>query len=236
MVDLLGNVGFRSSHGCTAAPVEEQSLTLIFEPNQGFVQGPWRLDELRGQRLNLALEPGQMGLLVQDGTLQAVFLDGAHSLEIGLGSGQISPDSHVLMLNPQKPIGLRWRKEAPIPIGASTNLGIIGHCQLNITRPARFYLNFLAELDTIDIEAVIAHMDQTVRTTLADILGGHCQYGDLQDAELQSRLTRLQPADLTEELEVVGLECLHLATYTSVPPVESHSTETSGQLPSFSHN
>ena len=44
---------------------------------------------LRGKRVLLSLEPGQMALLVGDNRLQAIYLDGGHQLEIGNAANQM---------------------------------------------------------------------------------------------------------------------------------------------------
>ena len=81
-----------------------------------------------------------------------------------------------------------------------------------------------------------------VRGILEDMLGTMFGYTETAGpAEIQSRLTRLTPEDLADDLVPCGLACVNLAIYTAAPPVENEfvtagAQETAGHLDGVGHN
>ena len=69
--------GLNHGRNWTTLPDDESVVDWSVRPDQGLVQGPLDLEFLRGRKVALSLEPGQVALLVCDDCLQAVYLDGA---------------------------------------------------------------------------------------------------------------------------------------------------------------
>ena len=90
------------------------------------VQGPLDLEFLRGRKMSLTLEPGQMALLIQEGGLKAVYLDGAHYLDVGHGPHQVPADSSLLFLAAERHINLNWSRQEPLEVGKDQHQTLIG--------------------------------------------------------------------------------------------------------------
>ncbi|MCB1185213.1 hypothetical protein KDM41_17470 [bacterium] len=212
--DTLGN-----GRGWGALTADGAPLEWSVDPAKGSIQGPLDLEFLRDKRMTLFLEEGQQALLIQEGRLRAVYLDGLHHLEIGEGRGQIHPASRLLFLAMDEPLQLRWSRANPLRWSRTDGGTLIGSCALRIARPCDFFDTFLLGVETPDPGFVGRLLDQTVRGLFEELL--RAMSGDGLDAgALQARLTRLTPADLNEDLADFGLACTHLAVYTAQPPAE----------------
>ncbi len=223
--DLLSQSGLNngrkwSTHATDGAPVE-----WSIEADKGLIQGPLELEFLRGQKMSLTLADGQQALLIHDGQLKAVYLDGAHYLEIGTGIRQVDPACQLIFLAADEPLQLSWPRANPLSWGPEAHQTLIGSCALRIAWPSRFFGTFLQGQETPDPGFAERLIDQMVRGLFEQLLATDPTAGTLPPAsETQARLTRLSPSDLNEELNACGLSCTHLAVYTSAPPIEDHQT------------
>lgn len=240
--DLITTSGLDNGRNWETLPEDEGPIEWTLDHRQGLVQGPLDLEFLRGRKISLALEPGQMALLVQEGDLKAVYLDGAHYLDIGHGSHQVPADGKLVFLAANRHINLNWSRQTPLRLGHGCDEALIGGCSLAIDGPARFFRTFLDTSDMPDPDFLARLIDQMVRGILEDMLG--TIFGSDETAgpgEIQSRLTRLTPEDLADELAPCGLACVNLAIYTAAPPVENEyvtagAQETAGHLDGVGHN
>lgn len=225
--------GLGSGRNWGAVDAEDNFREWAMDPNGGMVQGPVDLDFARGRRLKLTLEPGQCALLVRDNHLQAVYLDGGHILEVGHGERQVPPSSCLVFLAADQALQLRWTKLNPVTGSCLPEPGAIGHCALFVEAPARFYKKFLSRTTAWDEQSLQYAVDQAARRALAEILEPCAGLGE---AELQTRLTGLQPEDLSEGLAEIGLACCRIAVYTATPPSELADSDRAGQSAPLSHN
>ena len=243
--DLITTLGLQSGRDWESVPADEGPLEWTLDHRQGLIQGPLDLEFLRGRKISLVLEPGQLAMLIQDSDLKAVYLDGSHYLDIGHGNHQVPAESQLIFLATNRHIKLNWSPQAPLLLGQNRDKGLIGGCSLTIDGPARFYRTFLNTPEMPDPDFLVHLIDQLVRGVLEEILS------DLFDptatpepAEIQSRLTRLVPEELADDLAPCGLACVNLAIYTAAPPVEDEFVpqvaqglqETSGHLDDVEHN
>lgn len=239
--ELLTDQGLDHGRDWDTMGTDESPLEWTLDHRQGLIQGPLDLEFLRGRKMSLILETGQMALLIQEEGLKAVYLDGAHYLDIGHGTHQVPADSSLLFLAADRHINLNWSRSEPLNVGRDHDQALIGGCSLAIEAPARFFRTFLDTPDTPDPEFLVRLVDQVVRGALEDLLGTMLEGVEAGAHEgIQSRLTRLTPTDLADELEPCGLACVNLAVYTAAPPVENEFTgrieETTGHLDGVRHN
>ncbi len=223
--ELLSRSGLANGRQWSAVPIDGSPIEWSVDPDKGQIQGPLDLDFLRGQKLSMILQEGQQALLVKNGQLKAVYLDGAHYLEIGKGQRQVHPDCQLIFLVLNKPMELRWSRSNPLRWGPEDHQTLIGSCALHIEWPSRFFGTFLLGQKSPDPEFVIRLIDQMVRGLFENLFAADPESGAVpSESEVQARLTRLSPADLDEELNACGLSCTHLAAYTSAPPIEENTT------------
>jgi len=234
--DILTDKGLTHGKAWSSAPTDDGPLNWSMDPNGDLIQGPLDLEFLRGQRVLLSLEPGQIALLSRKGKLLAVYLDGGHTLEIGGSSKQITTDSQLHFLAADRIVMLRWPKSDPVLWHETGNIGVIGRCELAIAGPTSFYREFLAANPTTSAEAILDAMDQAARAALHEAMGSTSDPGHIDHAGLQSLLTRLTPDELSDELASCGLSCTSLAVYTAAPPIEDCAPESAGQFHDVSHN
>ena len=243
--DFFTTKGLQSGRDWESLPPDEGPLEWTLDHRQGLIQGPLDLEFFRGRKISLVLEPGQLAMLVQDHELKAVYLDGAHYLDIGHGNHQVPAESKLIFLAIDRHINLNWSQETPLRLGTNGSEALIGGCSLTVDGPVRFYQTFLDTPEMPDPEFLTKLIDQLVRGILEDFLGTLFDPAAVPGpAELQSRLMRLAPEDLADHLLPCGLACLNLALYTAAPPVEeeyvsqssSMSQETSGHCDKVRHN
>jgi hypothetical protein len=240
--ELLTTAGLHNGRDWETLADDEGPLEWTLDHRQGLIQGPLDLEFLRGRKISLTLDPGQMALLIQDKELKAVYLDGAHYLDIGHGTHQVPADSQLIFLAADEPINLNWSARTPLQLGEHCDQELIGGCSLTIDGPARFFQTFLDTDEIPEPDFLIRLIDQLVHGTLEEIMGSLFEPGTaLGAAEIQSRLMRLTPADLDDDLAPCGLSCLNLAVYTAAPPVEDAfvlqgAEETAGHLDGVGHN
>jgi hypothetical protein len=243
--DHFTTKGLHSGRDWESLPPDEGPLEWTLDHRRGLIQGPLDLEFLRGRKVSLVLEPGQLALLVENGELQAVYLDGAHYLDIGHGNHQVPAESRLIFLACDRDINLNWSREAPLLLGPGQREALIGGCSLTVDAPARFYQTFLNTPELPDPAFLIRLIDQLVRGVLEEFLIDLFGSGTLPGPmEMQSRLTRLAPADLADHLVPCGLACVNLALYTAAPPVgdgygsrdSEMPQETPGHLDPVGHN
>ena len=225
--------GLGSGRQWGAIADEENILEWTVDRQNGLVQGPLDLGFLRGRRVLVALEPGQMALLVADNRLQAVYLDGGHILEIGNGKRQVPTTSCLVFLAADQELRLRWTKLDPVQGKGLPATGAIGHCSLAVDGPASFYDTFLAGTTAWDEQSLLRAVDAAARRALEEMLEG-C--AGLSESELQTRLTELDAEQLSEFLAEYGLRCNQIAVYTATPPTELDEGARAGQFGPLVHN
>jgi len=223
--------GLNHGRNWTTLPDDEAVVDWSVQPDQGLVQGPLDLEFLRGRKVALSLEPGQVALLICDDSLQAVYLDGGHILDVGHGRGQVPCSGHLIFLAVGQGLDIRWSSVEPLELGES-GPGLIGHCTLAIEGPGRFHDTFLAGDDQWDEDFIMRLVRQATRAALERVLADN----GLDAGRLQARLANLEPADLDEELAPLGLSCRRTALYTAAPPIEMAPADTTGQFPGLGHN
>jgi hypothetical protein len=220
--DFITNQGLQSGRDWDTLPPAEGPIDWSLDSRLGFLQGPLDLEFLRGRKISLVLEPAQVALLVQNNDLKAVYLDGAHYLDIGHGTHQVPADGKLIFLAADQHLSLSWSREAPLRLGAKHGQELIGSCALTIDGPARFFRTFLDTPELPDADFLRRLIDQLVRGILEECLGYLFDSAvALGSAEIQSRLTRLAPEDLADHLFPCGLSCVNVALYTAAPPVDS---------------
>jgi hypothetical protein len=240
--DHLTTAGLSNGRDWDSLPADEGPIEWTVDPRQGLVQGPLDLEFLRGRKISLALEPGQMALLLQDDDLKAVYLEGAHYLDIGRGNHQVPADGRLVFLAADRHINLNWPRNKPLHLGPGSREALIGGCSLAIDGPARFFRTFLDTPAMPDPKFLVGLIDQLVRGIMEDTLEAMFGSGGAAGpGEVQSRLTGLTPADLADDLAPCGLACVNLAVYTAAPPVENEYVspavhETAGHLDGVGHN
>ncbi len=215
---------------------EKENLEWSIDAADGLVQGPLDLNFLHEKTMLLTLREEQIALVLDNGDLSSIYLAGNHRLEINRAEGNISPDNKMIFLAAENPITVSWKQNSSVwatNIGSSPEeIKIIGNCACGITGPGHFYQTFLANLEKVDEELLIRVIDGLIRSQIEQRLADIFQGRPFNAVELQSRLTRLTAEDLSDDLDQYGLSCIRLAVYTSKPPVESHDSETTGQLSS----
>jgi len=223
--DLHINSGLASGRKWSVAPIKDAPVAWSIEADKGYIQGPLDLEFLRGKKLSLVLTKGQQALLVHNGQLRAVYLDGVHYLEIGTGRRQIDPSCRLIFLAMDKPLRLSWSRSAPLCWGPQAQQTLIGSCDLRIEWPSRFFGTFLQGVPAPDPDFTVRLIEQMVRGLFESILQTVAETEAAPgDTEIQAHLMRLTPQDLNDELNANGLNCTHLAVYTSAPPLEDDQT------------
>ncbi len=223
--------GITNGRRWSALPTDGDLIEWSVEAGQGRIQGPLDLGFIDGQRLSLVLQEGQQALLVQDGQLKAVYLNGAHCLEVGDGQRQIDPTCQLIFLALEEPLQLSWPRSAPLQWGAAEHQALIGSCSLRVEWPSRFFATFLQGHGNPDPGFTERLIDQMVRGLFAEILGAGDDTEDARSSsDIQEHLMRLVPADLNDDLNTCGLNCTQLAVYTLAPPIEDHETADAPEL------
>lgn len=217
--DYLTDKGLGHGRDWTVLPADNGPLEWTIDPEDGLVQGPLELESFRGRRLTLVLTEGQYALLVLDHGLAGVYLDGAHTLDVGTGENQLPPSSRLVFLAAERTLDVVWNRDNPLGMTVRGGDQLIGGCSLVVEKPACFYRTFLAGTDDSDPGFVSRLIDQYVRGLVENLIGDLDP--DAGTAAIQSRLTALSPGDLADDLETCGLRCVNLALYTAVPPVET---------------
>ena len=227
----LHNTGLKHGRNWTLLPDDEAVVDWSVQPDQGLVQGPLDLEFLQGRRVLLTLDPGQVALLVCDASVQAVYLDGGHMLDVGHGRGQVPSRGNMVFLTIGRGLKISWNATAPLAMNGN-GPGLIGHCTLAIDGPGRFYDTFLAGNDQWDEAFIMRLVRQATLSALERVLA---ETGT-DSTRLQVRLANLDPSDLDDELVPLGLSCRTTSLYTAAPPVEAIPSEVTGQFSVPGHN
>ena len=224
----------------SSAPAE--AIEWSFDAQLSAIQGPLELEFFHHRRLVLNLKTDQAAVLTNEGHLESVFGGGRHQLQIGNGPGEISPDLRLAFLDLGRDFQFSWSRMNPVSWGPNQGRSLIGNCALRIGAPEPFYDTFMAGCKDWEPIFLQRLMEQTVRGSLESILSANeFEPGEVSFSELQAQITRLEPRDLSENLEPCGLVCVNLAVYTAAPPVEHQDRigwqpETAGQFPGVGHN
>ncbi len=228
--------GLTSGRRWGAYPAQDNGMEWSVDPGSGLVQGPLDLEFLRGKRILLTLEPTQFALLLSENSLQAVYLEGVHQLEIGNGHNQIPTNSSLIFLAADQEIQLRWTKLDPLSWENPYQFGMIGHCSLTIDGPARFYRSFLEKTTCWDEQSLNQAIDTITREAISTSLESSFPNGATSEVEIQSKLMHLNVDEVSDGISDFGLRCSQVAVYTAAPPVEHNSSERAGQLSGLVHN
>ncbi len=225
-----------SGRDWSALPLRHEQYEWSMEAEGPLVQGPLDMEFLRGQRMLLTLEEGQYGLLVHDGALKALYLDGCHHLDIGNRPDQVQTDSHLFFLSTSQPVEFRWTSTSEHGFTTSDGTQVIGRCSVRIEKPARFYHRILRNLSDWSPETVNSQLEPLVHQAFNNLLSQVCQLEWDHPGGLQSALMGLGASQLDEFLSEHGLFCESLAAYTAAPPVENWQNQTTGQSTDLLHS
>lgn len=209
------------SHGKNwgALPRQGEDQEWCMAADGPMIQGPIALEEYRGRRVVLHLQPGQYGLLVVDEKLRAVYLDGSHHLEIGTGHQQVPTAGRLILLSSLEGLDLRFAGSEALHTADGT--GVIARCSLRLARPALFYHRILRPAGRDwSSDSLLAVLTPVARQAFQEILDGLGEDGISHAGALQSELMDLKPGRLDEYLEPSGLYCASVAAYTDALPVE----------------
>jgi len=219
-----------------ALPVGADQYQWSMEADGDMVQGPLDMEFLRGQHMSLTLELGQYGLLVRDGALTALYLDGSHHLDIGDQNDQVRTDSLLFFLTTEKSLDFRWTTDNDQGFMTPDGTPVIGRCTVRIEKPARFYHRVLRKLDDFSPENITECIKPLVHNAFKELLNELCEPGCDHSGGLQSSLMMLGAHQLDEHISEHGLYCVSLAAYTAAPPVENCTDQTAGQSADLLHN
>ena len=219
-----------------ALPLRHKEFEWRMDADGPLVQGPETMTSLLGQRMLLTLESGQYGLMVREGSLKALYLDGCHHLDIGGRPDQVQTDSQLFLLSTNQVLAFRWTDKSDQGFTTNDGTQVIGRCCVRIEKPARFYHRVLRTLGDWSPDAVFNHLEPLVHQAFNALLSEVCQQEWDHPGGLQSVLMGLGPSQLDEFLSEHGLFCDSLAAYTAAPPVENWSDQPAGQSPDLLHN
>ena len=228
--------GLSSGRNWNSFPLKQKQYEWSMEADGPLVQGPLEMESLRDQVMLLTLEPGQFGLLVNNDSLKALYLDGVHNLDIGEHGNQIQPESLLFFLSTDKSVAFRWTSNSEHGFTTSDGTKIIGRCSVRIEKPARFYHRNLRTMTDWSPEAVESHLEPLVQQAFNKLLAEVCQAEFDHAGGLQSTLMNLGASQLDEFLEEHGLFCESIGAYTAAPPVEDWQDQTAGQSADLLHN
>jgi len=228
--------GISNGRNWSAQPLRTETFEWTMEADGPMVQGPLDMEFLRGQRMSLILDIGQFGLLVRGGALKALYLDGAHHLDIGERNDQIKTSSMLFFLSTEKSQDFKWTPGSDDKFKLSDGSSVIGRCSVRIEKPARFYHRFLRTLDDWSPENITSLLEPLVHKAFNSMLSELCQNSCNHPGGLQSSLMMLGSHQLDEHLSEHGLYCVSLAAYTAAPPVEHSTNQTAGQSADLLHN
>jgi len=140
--DYLTDNGLKNGRQWTAVLNEGGPLEWSVDAANGLIQGPLDLESMRGQKMSLVLEPNQMAFLMSDGQLLAVYLDGAHYLDVGKTEHQISPEAQLIFVALDAPLA---------------------ECSVRVERPTVFFDTFLLGQESTDPKFVVRLLEQMIR-------------------------------------------------------------------------
>ena len=143
--DYLTEKGLTNGRQWTAVVNEGEALEWNIDASAGRLQGPLDLQSMRGQKMSIILQPDQMAFLMGHGQLKAVYLDGAHYLDIGKRESQIHPDDQLVFAAFDEPLA---------------------GCALRIERPSVFFETFLMGQETPDAKFAVRLIEQIVHGVL----------------------------------------------------------------------
>ncbi len=218
---FLTNTGIHTCRTWETQLADDTPLTWSVDPNDGLIQGPLDLHFLRGRKILLQLAPSQIALLIREGNLLAVFLEGTYPLAVGRTGGQIPVDSEMIFLAADRPFQVTWNRNDHLwrTTGEKQNrrVGIRGRCECKVTGPARFFGAFLRHSEDVGESFTLRVLDALIRSRLEKILnqGEPPAAADLADPRAwEDRLERMSPADLNPVLEDLGITCTSLEIQT----------------------
>jgi hypothetical protein len=219
-----------------ALPLRHGQYEWKMEAEGGLVQGPVEMEPFLGQHMLLNLDLGQYGLLVRDGALKALYLDGCHNLEIGRRSDQIQTNSSLIFLSTEESLDFQWKANTADGFVTGDGIPVIGRCTVKIEKPARFYHRVLRPMNDWSPDHLKEHLKPLVHKAFHDLLTEACETGCDHPGGLQSLLMGLGAHQLDDFLSEHGLYCVSLAAYTAAPPIEDGLDQNTGQSADLLHN
>ncbi len=195
-------------------PADEAVAWTPTSPPQ-VIEGPLDLTMFRGRLLTLDLDPGQVALHVVDGRLRRVYLDGHQQLHLTDGPGSVAPEGWLVFLRTDASIGWRWSEPTRLQVdagrAAADGLPLRGACAVRVSDPVRFHDSVLIGLDELPPPHLPQVLDTLIRSHLESRLHGLTQRDALDPVQAKVLLEDLEPTDLDDDLEPLGLACSHLA-------------------------
>lgn len=201
----------------TRAPEATRSVWSI-APDHGVVQGPLDLAFFADDGLDLTLASGQVALIERGGVLQDILGPGHHDLTD-------CQDGRAYFVALDRPITWQWSAGAVLWAGSLTRKRVvpfIGSCSVTVVDVAAFHAAFLSGASVAG-GGWQPVLDALVRSCLERRLQHVAGDAATDPSALQTLLTAVAAASLSEDLADVGLACVHLAVYTRQGPVEDAS-------------
>ncbi len=203
-------------------PDGDEPLRWYFDRRAGTVQGPLEMASFRDRSLLVALEPGQVGLLVESGEIRAVFLTGSHLLRVGEGPERVDPRARLIMLDTERPLPVRWGETSPESEprrAGAPDAPPPGSAGIAIVDPARFHAAFLRNSESCGEQFLQRLIGVLVQSRLEGLISPWRAAGSPAEATtLSERLASLAPGDLNASLEPYGIACTALRWDPVAPP------------------
>ncbi len=190
-------------------------------PEGYLAEGPLDLTIFEGKTMAVVLAADQLAFVQSGGKLHRVYMEGAHRLRVGSGSGETPADSTLVFVRCDVPLTLRWRHQSSLVVDTGhadgCRLPLRGQCTLAITDPSMFHERVLQGLNSLDPVHLGSALDTMVRAQLESRMQTLVERRSLDPVRAQVLLAGLGAADLAEDLAEIGLGCVQLAVFTPAP-------------------
>ncbi|MEZ4386213.1 MAG: hypothetical protein R3D98_01295 [Candidatus Krumholzibacteriia bacterium] len=196
------------------------------------IEGPLALEMFRGRLLTLDLAPGQIAVHVVDGRTRRVYLEGHQELDLTAGPGAATCEGWLVFVRIDAPISWRWDESTRLHLTArtgETGLPLRGACSVLVADPLHFHDAVVAGLDTLPATRLAQVLETLVRSNLESRLQELMASQGLDPLRAKVMLESLQPADLDDDLQPLGLACSHLAV--AVPVASEDVTVAADETP-----
>lgn len=197
------------------------------------IEGPLALELFADRLLILELACDQVALLVVDGHVKRVLLDGRHEMYVDPVTDD-GPRGQLVFLRRDVPLAWRWTRGAVLHVELAgrpeQTLGLRGSCGLQVINPTRLYATVLAGLDDLPADTLRDVFDTLVRANLERRLHDLAESSGLDRVRAEVTLERLEPADLDDDLAELGLVCSELNASLAPETAPADVTATSPLL------
>ncbi len=202
-------------------PPDHEPVQWELDSDSGVVQGPLDLDFFAGRRLLLRLEPGQVALLIDDGNVRTVYLEGRHTILVGTGAGTVPPGCELVFLAIDRPLSVTWDERQalwlPDGSGRAVRIPISGGCSCRIADATRFFDAFLRFGDGSGEAFALQIIDCLIRSRIEESTAKRCGADESTPDSPREYIDSLQPADMDPGLDQLGLVCTSLSVHLPDP-------------------